>query len=176
MDFSIPETLSRDVDHFKRFLQETLVPNLSAWTRDKTLPRNFYQDMGREGWFGFSWEKDRIERQSFLREALLVEQFGIISPGVAVAALAHSDLGMMGLWLFGSEKLKQKYGEKAVLGETLMCVGNTETEAGSDVAGINMTADKIEGGWRINGTKAYITNGLASDLGIVTAVSDPKAS
>jgi alkylation response protein AidB-like acyl-CoA dehydrogenase len=176
MDFSIPETLSKDVERFKDFLQETLVPNLSVWTRDKTIPRNFYQDLGREGWFGFTWEKDGIEKQDALREVLLVEQLGIISPGVAVAALAHADLGLMGLWLFGSEKLKQKYGEKAVIGETLMCVGNTETEAGSDVAGIKMIADKIEDGWRINGTKAYITNGLVSDMAIVTAVSDPEAS
>jgi alkylation response protein AidB-like acyl-CoA dehydrogenase len=176
MDFSIPETLKSDVDRFKGFLKETLVPNLSGWTRDKTVPRSFFQDMGREGWFGFTFEKEKLERHSFLREALLVEQLGVISPGVAVAALAHADLGLMGLWLFGDEKLKKQYGERAVRGETLMCVGNTETEAGSDVAGIKMTATKSDGGWRINGTKAYITNGHVSDLAVVTAVSDPEAS
>ena len=46
----------------------------------------------------------------------------------------------------------------------------------ADVAGIKMTADKIDGGWRLNGTKAYITNGLLSDLAVITAVSDPEAS
>lgn len=176
MDFSIPENLSRDVKRFNGFLQEHLVPNLSAWYRDKTVPRSFYHDMGRGGWFGFTWEKDRLEREASLKGALLIEQLGIISPGVAVASLAHTDLGLMGLWLFGSDKLKQHYGPSGLLGETLMCVGSTETEAGSDVAGIKMTAEKVEGGWRLNGTKAYITNGLVSDLAIVTAVSDPKAS
>lgn len=175
MDFSIPENFSKDVERFKAFLQETVLPNLSAWTRDGALPRSFYEVMGREGWFGFTWEKDRIERQAFLREACLVEQLGMISPGVAVAALAHADLGIMGLWLFGSEKLKKRYGEKAILGKTLMCVGNTETGAGSDVAGIKMSADKVEGGYRLNGTKAYVTNGLISDFAIVTAVSHPEA-
>jgi alkylation response protein AidB-like acyl-CoA dehydrogenase len=118
MDFSVPEKLSKDVERFKVFLQENLVPNLSDWTRDKTVPRSFYQTMGQGGWTGFTWEKGRIERDAFLKEALLVEQLGSISPGVAVAALAHADLGLMGLWLFGSEKLKKKYGKKAVLGET----------------------------------------------------------
>ena len=111
-----------------------------------------------------------------MREALLSEQLAIISPGVAVAVLAHADLGLMGLWLFGSEDLKKKYGPKAVRGETLMCVGNTESAAGSDVANIQMKARKIKGGWRLSGTKAYVTNGLVSDYAILTAVSDPKSS
>jgi short/branched chain acyl-CoA dehydrogenase len=176
MDFSVPETISKDVDRFKGFLKEALVPNLSEWYREKAVPRTFFQDMGREGWFGFSYEKDRLERQSFVREALLVEQLAMMSPGVAVAVLAHMDLGLMGLWLFGSDDLKKRYGASGALGETLMCVGNTETEAGSDVSGIKMTADKIDCGWRLNGTKAYITGGMANDLAVITAVSDPKAA
>jgi alkylation response protein AidB-like acyl-CoA dehydrogenase len=98
-----------------------------------------------------------------------------ISPGVAVATLAHVDLGLMGLWLFGSEKLKQKYGEGAVRGETLICLGNTERDAGTDVAGISMRAEKVDGGWLLNGAKAYVTNGLISDMAVITAVSDPQA-
>ena len=176
MDFSAPEAVSMDVDRFKGFLKESLVPNLSRWYKEKAVPRSFFQDMGREGWFGFSYENNRFERQSFVREALLVEQLSMISPGVAVAVLAHMDLGLMGLWLFGSGALKKRYGSSGALGETLMCVGNTETEAGSDVAGIKMTAVKVESGWRLNGTKAYITNGLLSDLAVITAVSEQKAS
>ncbi len=64
----------------------------------------------------------------------------------------------------------------AVRAETLMCLGNTERQAGSDVAGIEMQALKVKGGWRLNGTKAYVTNGLISDLAVITAVSDPQAS
>jgi alkylation response protein AidB-like acyl-CoA dehydrogenase len=57
-----------------------------------------------------------------------------------------------------------------------MCLGNTENLAGSDVAGISMTAEKVDGGWVLNGTKAYVTNGYMADLGVITAVSDPKAA
>ncbi len=57
-----------------------------------------------------------------------------------------------------------------------MCLGNTENLAGSDVAGISMTADKVDGGWVLNGTKAYVTNGYIADLGVITAVSDPAAA
>jgi alkylation response protein AidB-like acyl-CoA dehydrogenase len=94
---------------------------------------------------------------------------------VAVAVLAIVDLGLTGLWLFGSEGLKQKYAKTAIKGETLICLGNTESGAGSDSASIAMEAKPVKGGWRINGTKAYVTNGLISDLAVITAVSDPKA-
>jgi alkylation response protein AidB-like acyl-CoA dehydrogenase len=107
---------------------------------------------------------------------LIQEELAKLSPGVAVAVLAHINLGLTGLFLFGSEDLQKKYGEAAVNGETLMCVGNSENKAGSDVAGISMRADKVEGGWRLNGAKAYVTNGLIADLAVITAVSDPQAS
>jgi alkylation response protein AidB-like acyl-CoA dehydrogenase len=94
---------------------------------------------------------------------------------VAIVALAHVDLGLMGLFLFGSHSLHQTYGASAVQGKTMMCLGNTENKAGSDVAGISMSADKIDGGWILNGTKAYVTNGFIADLGVITAVSDPEA-
>ncbi|MGD9013045.1 MAG: acyl-CoA dehydrogenase, partial [Desulfobacterales bacterium] len=57
-----------------------------------------------------------------------------------------------------------------------MCVGNTERIAGSDSAGIEMTARKVKDGWLLNGTKAYVTNGYISDLAVITAISDPQAS
>jgi alkylation response protein AidB-like acyl-CoA dehydrogenase len=131
--------------------------------------------MGKQNWLGFEFKKGRLTKLSALRGSLIAERLAALSPGVAVALLAHVDLGLIGLWLFGSEELKQKYGASAVRGESLMCLGNTETGAGSDVAGIAMKAEKVEGGWLLSGTKAYVTNGLMSDLAIITAVSDPDA-
>ncbi len=63
----------------------------------------------------------------------------------------------------------------AARGKTLLCLGNTETGAGSDVAGVSMSANKVEEGWILNGTKAYVTSGYLSDMAIFTAVSDPQA-
>lgn len=60
-------------------------------------------------------------------------------------------------------------------GETLLCLGNTEPTAGSDVAQIAARAEKIRGGWILNGIKSYVTNGTLSDWALVTAVSDPAA-
>ena len=176
MDFSIPSEFLEDRKRFKAFLEEHLVPNLSNWYQQGRVPREFHLALGEGGWFGFEMKNGSLTKQPALRDALIGEEIAILSPGVAVAALAQSGLGLMGLWLFGSEKLKQKYGQSAVKGETLMCLGNSESGAGTDVANIAMQAKKVDGGWLLNGVKAYVTNGLISDMAVLTAVSDPQAS
>jgi alkylation response protein AidB-like acyl-CoA dehydrogenase len=176
MDFAIPKAISRDLDRFREFIRTHLTPNLSSWTQKKELPAELFHHMGKSGWYSFKIKERHLVRESAQREAAIAEELAKISPGVAVAVLAHADLGLMGLSLFGSQGLQQTYGPSAVEGKTIMCVGNTENRAGSDVAGISMSADKVDGGWILNGTKAYVTNGLIADLGVITAVSDPLAA
>jgi alkylation response protein AidB-like acyl-CoA dehydrogenase len=83
---------------------------------------------------------------------------------------------MMGLFLFGSRQLQRRYAEKALKGESIMGLGNTEGHAGSDVAAVAMQADAAPDGWRLTGTKSYVTNGGVADLAVITAVTDPAAT
>ena len=175
MDFSIPEPLASEIEEFKSFLRAQLKPHLSAWYKSGKIPLEFYRSMAASGWFGIQWSDGRLVRTSALREALIAEELAKLSPGVAVAVLAHVNLGFSGLLLFGSEKQKEHYGRAAAEGRRLMCLGNTENTAGSDVAAIGMTAEPVDGGWRLNGAKAYVTNGAIADLAVITAVSDPDA-
>jgi len=110
-----------------------------------------------------------------LRETLLLERMAKLSPGVAVTVLIVSDLGLTALYLFGTDRQVKRFGARAARGESLICLGNTENVAGSDSAGIAMSAERTNGGWVLNGSKAYTTNGLISDLAVVTAVTDPEA-
>jgi alkylation response protein AidB-like acyl-CoA dehydrogenase len=139
------------------------------------MPRGFFESMAKGGWFNFTFKNGKLSKLSALRSALIGEQLAMVSPGIAVARLAHADLGLTGLWLFGSETLQHQYAESVVKGETLMCIGNTESVSGSDVASITSQAQKIEGGWVLNGTKGYVTNGTIADMALITAVSDPRA-
>jgi alkylation response protein AidB-like acyl-CoA dehydrogenase len=175
MDFTIPENLAEEIRDFDGFLDEHFRPKIAAWYDEGAVPRSFHLAMGEGGWLGYEFKENRLTKFSALRGALVAEHLAALSPGVAVATLAHVDLGLIGLWLFGSDQLKRRYGELGTKGETLLCLGNTESGAGSDVAAISMRAEKVEGGWLLNGTKAYVTNGYISDLAIFTAVSDPQA-
>lgn len=175
MDFSIPKQNVEETGRFKAFLDKHLLPHLSQWYEQGAVPKSFLSLVAEQGWFSFSFGEDRVKKNTALREALFAEELAKISPGVAVAVLAHQDLGLTGLWLFGSPLLQKKYGPSAVLGKTLLCIGNTESGAGSDSANIAMQAKKVDGGWVLNGAKAYVTNGFISDYAMLTAVSDSES-
>jgi alkylation response protein AidB-like acyl-CoA dehydrogenase len=176
MDFSTPNNLIHELSRFKAFLGDHLMPHLSAWYQEGAVPRSFFKAMGEGGWFGYETENGRLSKSSALRGVLLAEELSRLSPGVAVASLVHADLGMIALYLFGSEELQKKYAAETACGDILLCLGNTESGAGSDVASIATVAQKVDGGWLLNGTKAYTTNGYISDMAVITAVSDPDAA
>ena len=173
MEFTIPTQIKRDIEEFTKFLKSHLKPNISSWYKNGEIPINFFHLMASGGWLGIRWKNEELQKTSALRDALILEELSKMSGGVAIAILAHVSLGFAGLFLFGSKYLKNKYGQQAASGQMVMCLGNTENTAGSDVASIAMQASKTDGGWILDGTKAYVTNGYMADLGVITAVSDP---
>jgi alkylation response protein AidB-like acyl-CoA dehydrogenase len=175
MNFIIPADLEKELNRFEEFLVTEVISNLPAWNRERAIPRSFFQSAGVGGWYGYTWTNGHMVKRSGLRETLIMERLAKVSPGVAVSVLIVSDLGLTALNSFGSEELLSLYGAAAVSGDCLICFGNTENLAGSDAAGIQMTAAKTTGGWVLNGSKAYTTNGLVSDFAIVTAITDPNA-
>ena len=129
MDFSIPEEDVRQRKLFKTFLQENLVPHLSEWFEKGIIPRHFFEAMGRNGWLGFEAEKNVLRRRSHHQAVMVMEEIARISPGVALAVMVHTDLGLGALDFFGSDKLKEAYGRPAVQGDLLFCLGNSESTA-----------------------------------------------
>jgi len=176
MDFSIPKDLQAEQMRFTEFLKSYLKPQLSQWQKERSYPRTFFQELGRNGWLGFDLKEGKIVEQSYLKQALLMEALAKVSPGMAITMLVQISLGTKGLHLFGSEAQKQQYLAAAIRGDTLLCVGNTENLAGSDVANISARAEQVPGGWILTGAKSYVTNGAIADYAIITAVTDPEAS
>lgn len=172
--FSAPDEYAEDLKNFEAFLDADLRPHLSKWYDEGAVPRSFFQDMAGNGWLGFDPNGNHFLEQSSLKQTILVETLSKLSPGVAVAFGAHTSLGTKGLLLFSNEKQKEAHLDSALQGNTLMCLGNTELTAGSDVANVACQARKVDGGWLLNGSKAYVTNGAISDLALITAVSDPE--
>jgi alkylation response protein AidB-like acyl-CoA dehydrogenase len=125
MDFSIPVERKEEIQRFKAFIEENVTSHLSAWYEERSVPRQFFSAMAQGGWLDFTIKDGRVVKRSAVRSALLMEQLAMVSPGVAVAILAHEDLGLTGLWLFGTDKLQGLYGPAAVHGENLMAIGNT---------------------------------------------------
>ncbi len=175
MDFRIPAEFETELGRYKEFISNRLIPNLGGWYAEKEVPRDFFLELGANGWLGLEAEGARIREHNPLKAALFVEHLGTISPGVGVAVLVQVSLGAQGIILFGNQDQKDRYLPPAARGETLVCLGNTEPGAGSDVASVASTAKKVDGGWMLNGIKSFVTNGYISDFALITAVSDPEA-
>lgn len=175
MDFRIPDKFVKNLENYKQFLAERISPDLGRWYSEKEIPRSFFHDLGSRNWLGYEAKGEEYREQPALMQALLQEQLGIVSPGLGVAVLVHISLGTIGIRLFGSAEQKKAYIPPASRGDLLICLGNTERTAGSDVAAIAAAAQKVDGGWVLNGTKSFVTNGYISDMALITAVSDPDA-
>jgi alkylation response protein AidB-like acyl-CoA dehydrogenase len=93
--------------------------------------------------------------------------------GVAV----HTDMAMPPILAFGTEEQKQEWVVPAIQGQKILCLGITEPDAGSDVAGIKTRAvrDEASGEWVINGSKTYITNGHRADVIVLVTKTDADA-
>jgi len=168
MDFALPPSVADEADRFDAFLDRELTPNLTTWTTEGAVPRSFFVALGDEGFLA-------IERQSALVQVCLLDRLARRSPGVAVAVLVQQSLGGLGLHRFANDGQRSRWLAPALRGRTLVCVGNTENTAGSDVAAVSMTAVPVDGGYRLDGAKAYVTNGALADYALVTAVTDPDA-
>jgi acyl-CoA dehydrogenase len=106
----------------------------------------------------------------YLEDAVLTEELGRCgSGGVAAGIGAHIGIATPPIWKFGTDDQKQRFLAPAIRGERIAALGITEPGAGSDVAGIRSFARKADGGYVVNGSKTYITNGVRADF-VVTAV------
>ena len=91
------------------------------------------------------------------------------SGGTAAGIGAHINIATPPIWKFGTDEQKQRYLVPSIAGEIVGALGITEPGAGSDVAALSTRAERVDGGFIVNGEKTYITNGVRADY-IVTAV------
>jgi alkylation response protein AidB-like acyl-CoA dehydrogenase len=108
-----------------------------------------------------------------LAEEMVHGRSGGTSMGVAV----HTDMAMPPILAFGTEEQKQEWVVPAIRGQKILCLGITEPDAGSDVAGIKTRAvrDEATGEYVVNGSKTYITNGHRADVIVLVTKTDPDA-
>ena len=165
-------------DQLRRFIEAEVTPNGDEWEAAGMVPRESLKRMGELGFFGIRYpesfggaELDTIATM-VLSEEMGRSTFG----GFAITVLVHTDMASPHLVNAGNDEQKVRFLEKVVSGELITAVGVTEPDAGSDVAAIRTRATRTDGGWILNGTKMFITNGVHGDLYFVAAKSgDPDA-
>jgi alkylation response protein AidB-like acyl-CoA dehydrogenase len=155
----------------RRFVLTELRPHAEEWEDARWFPNEVFHKMAEHGYLGLKYpEKYGGEGGDYVHQAVLVEEMTHCGSGGLGAGIgAHMDIATPPVFKFGTEDQKQRFLVPAIKGEKIGALGITEPDAGSDVAGMRTFARKVDGGYLVNGSKTYITNGVRADF-VVTAV------
>lgn len=157
------------------FVAREVVPHGDAWEADGKIPREILRKLGALGMLGLRVPESLggvglgpIASAAF-SEALGSSTFG----GFDATVLVHTDMAGPHLVGSGTKEQHERWMPSVLSGETILSIGVTEPDAGSDVAGIKTTARRDGDGWVLNGRKTFITNGVYGDMTILAARTDP---
>jgi len=180
MDFELSGEERAFEAELERFLQEHQSPEVMdrhpeqlSQTVDTPPKRAFMRALGERGWLGMSWPREYggAERPGIydfvLTEAL--SRYGAPQPGKGVGIVGKT------LIRHGNEKLKQYFLPRIMRGEIEFAIGYSEPNSGSDAASMQLRAEKVPGGWKLNGQKIWTTSAHFADWYWVGARTDPQA-
>jgi acyl-CoA dehydrogenase len=155
----------------RRFVDTELRPHSEQWEDERWFPNSVFHRMAEVGYLGLKYpEEYGGEGGDSLHDAVLTEELPRAGSGGLSAGIgAHIGIATPPVFKFGTEDQKQRFLVPAIRGEKIAALGITEPDAGSDVAGIKTFARRVDGGWVVNGSKTFITNGVRADF-VVTAV------
>ncbi len=152
-------------ESIRRFVVKELQPHAEEW-EETTFPDWVFARMGELGFLGLDKpETYGGQGGDYYSSLVLAEEIvHAHSGGLAMGLAVHTDMAMPPILAFGSEEQKQEWVVPAIAGRKILCLGITEPDAGSDVAGIKTVARRDGDGYVINGSKTYITNGHRADV------------
>ena len=162
-------------DAARAYAREALLPRVVEAFRDETFDRAIMSEMGEMGFLGAMLpEQYGGSEASHVAYGLIAREVEAVDSGYRSAMSVQSSLAMYPIYAFGSDEQKAKFLPKMAAGELVGCFGLTEADGGSDPASMKTTAVAVDGGYRLNGGKYWITNSPIADLAIVWAKLDGK--
>src|SRR5690242_14762247 len=163
-------------ESIRRFAQKELAPHAEEW-EETTFPDWVFERMGELGFLGLDKpEEYGGQGGDYYSSLVLAEEITHAnSGGLAMGVAVHTDMAMPPILAFGTEEQKQAWVVPAIAGQKILCLGITEPDAGSDVAGIKTRAVRDGDEYVINGSKTYITNGHRADVIVLVTKTDPDA-
>ena len=165
-------------EQLRRFIEAEIVPNGEKWEEEGTTPREVLRRMGELGFLGIRYpEVYGGSEMDTLATVILAEELGRSTfGGFAVTVLVHTDMASPHLFNAGNKEQLDRFMPDIISCKKITAIAVTEPGAGSDVASIRTKATQTKGGWILNGTKMFITNGIYGDLFFVAAKTSVTTS
>jgi alkylation response protein AidB-like acyl-CoA dehydrogenase len=164
MDFDLDETRQAIQDTARQFARETLLPNAAHWDEARIFPREALQAAAALGFAGiYTREAHGGSGLGRLEAALIFEELAAADPSTAAFLSIHNMVAWM-IDRFGDEAQQARFLPKMMRGEIIASYCLTEPGSGSDAASLRTTARRDGAHYVLNGSKAFISGGGASDL------------
>jgi alkylation response protein AidB-like acyl-CoA dehydrogenase len=157
----------------RQFAEEQLRPHAEEWDRESAFPREVVDQLGELGFLGMlipeEWDGLGLDTVSYLTA---LEQIAWGDASVAVAMSVHNSLPTQMILAHGTDEQKERWLKPMARGELLGSFALSEADAGSDAASLAAQARRVDGGWVLNGAKAWITNGSFGDVVVAMVRTD----
>lgn len=176
MEFSLEEEHEMIRDSAREYAERVLKPESPEWDRVESLSDEGLAAAAEAGFMGLTTpEENGGAGLGNLHSCLMLEEINRWDAGMGVTISVHNSLVCSLLVRHGSQDQRDRWLPRLASGELLGAYCLTEPQAGSDAAAIKCRAEKVEGGWKLTGTKAWVTSGDRAGLYVVYAVTDPEA-
>jgi glutaryl-CoA dehydrogenase len=159
-------------DSARAYCQEKLFPRVLDANRHERFDREIMNEMGALGFLGSTIEGYGCAGVNYVCYGLIAREVERVDSGYRSAMSVQSSLVMYPIYDFGTEAQRQKYLPKLASGEWVGCFGLTEPDHGSDPGGMTTRAVAAPGGYRLNGTKMWISNAPIADVLVVWAKTE----
>jgi alkylation response protein AidB-like acyl-CoA dehydrogenase len=173
VDFSLTDEQQQLRRTVREFAEGEIAPHVMEWDEASTFPSEIIPKLAEMGLLGVTFpEKYGGAGMGYVEYAIIIEELSRVDGSVGIIVAAHNSLCTNHIFKFGTEEQRQKYVVPLAQGKKLGCWSLTEPEAGSDAGGTRTVAAKQNGGWVINGSKTFTTNGHYADVCVGMAVTD----
>ena len=176
MDFQLTDEQNQLRKSLREFAEREMLPHVMKWDEECHFPVATIKELGKMGVLGAIFPVEYGGAgMGYVEYVVAIEELSRVDGSIGITVAAHNSLCTNHIFQVGNEEQKRKYIPRLASGEWLGCWGLTEPGSGSDAGGARMSAVRKKGGWLLNGTKTFITNGHHADVIVVIAVTDKTA-
>jgi len=173
-DFDLPARVEELRAAVREFALRRIAPQADEIDRNNRFPRELWPELGDMGLLGMTVPEEFGGLGfGYLEHVVAMEEISRVSGSIGLSYGAHSNLCVNQLRRFGTEAQKRRFLPRLVSGEDVGALAMSEPGSGSDVVSMRTRADRRDGGWVLNGSKMWITNGPEADTAVIYATIEP---
>jgi alkylation response protein AidB-like acyl-CoA dehydrogenase len=175
MNFELNEEQQQIKYSVREFAESEIRPHVMEWDESQHFPDELRPKLAELGLMGVLFpEQYGGAGMGYVEYATIIEEISRVDGSVGLSVAAHNSLCSNHIYSFGTEAQKQKYLVPLASGESFGAWGLTESQAGSDASGTRTYAVPSNGGWKVNGSKNFITHAIACNTLVAMAVTDKE--